>query len=136
MMLREALPSDCDEVARLWHVAGLTRPWNDPRADFDLALASPNSTILLSDDDTAIVGTIMVGFDGHRGWVYYLAVDPRHQRHGIGRDLMTAAECWLADRGCQRVRLMVRGDNDATRGFYAAIGYDTQDVVTFGRTLG
>ena len=76
----------------LWQAAGLTRPWNDPGADFDLALANPTSTILLTRDDDAIIGTVMVGFDGHRGWVYYLASDPSRLKGGIGRTLMSAAE--------------------------------------------
>ncbi len=119
----------------LWQAAGLTRPWNDPGADFDLALANPTSTILLARDDDAIVGTVMVGFDGHRGWVYYLASDPSRLKGGIGRALMTAAENWLKELGCPRIRLMVRSDNCNAAGFYASIGYENQDVLTLGRTL-
>lgn len=126
---------DCESVVALWHAAGLTRPWNDPRADFALALASPSSTILLKRADSQVVGSVMVGFDGHRGWVYYLATSPDARGHGIGRALMTGAEAWLKARACPKVQLMVRGDNHAARGFYDAIGYDLQDVVTIGRRL-
>lgn len=119
----------------LWHAAGLTRPWNDPAADFDRALSAPGSTILVARDGARLVGSVMAGFDGHRGWVYYLAADPDRRQRGIGRRLMGAAEDWLRQQGCPRIRLMVRGDNTAARGFYAALGYDEQDVVTMGRTL-
>ena len=135
MSIAPATPDDRDAVIALWHAAGLTRPWNDPGSDFDLALGKPASTILVARDGTDIVGSVMVGFDGHRGWVYYLATDPARRRAGIGRALMAAAESWLVGFGCARVRLMARTDNVAARGFYAAIGYEAQDVVTLGRTL-
>lgn len=119
----------------LWRAAGLTRPWNDPGADFDLALASPASAILLARDGAAAIGAVMVGFDGHRGWVYYLASEPTRRGEGIGRALMAAAEDWLRARSCPKIQLMVRTDNAAAQGFYAALGYDVQDVVTIGRRL-
>ena len=77
----------------------------------------------------------MVGFDGHRGWIYYLATDPARISNGIGRALMSAAEEWLSKRGCTRIRLMVRKDNIAALGFYETIGYGAQDVVTLGRNF-
>ena len=119
----------------MWQAAGLTRPWNDPGSDFDLALHGPGSTVLLAHDEQGVVGSVMVGFDGHRGWVYYLATSPDQLKRGIGRQLMAAAEAWLRERGCPRIRLMVRDDNLAARGFYRAIGYEDQAVVTMGRTL-
>lgn len=133
--IHAALPSDRDDVVALWHAAGLTRPWNDPRADFDLALGSNNSTLLLARAAQVLSGSVMVGFDGHRGWVYYLATAPEVRGRGIGRELMRAAETWLVSVGCPKIQLMVRGDNAAARGFYAALGYELQDVVTLGRRL-
>jgi len=126
---------DRSAVIALWQAAGLTRPWNDPGSDFDLALSNPTSAVLIARDGDAVIGSVMTGFDGHRGWVYYLATDPDHLKRGIGRALMAAAEDWLRQRGCPRLRLMVRGDNLAARGFYRAIGYDDQDVVVMGRNL-
>jgi ribosomal protein S18 acetylase RimI-like enzyme len=122
-------------VVALWHAAGLTRPWNDPQADFDLALANPTSAVLLACDGEALIGSVMVGFDGHRGWVYYLASDPARRGQGLGRRLMAAAEDWLRERGCPKIQLMVRNDNAAAQGFYAALGYAVQDVATIGRRL-
>jgi ribosomal protein S18 acetylase RimI-like enzyme len=130
-----ATTADRDAAIALWIAAGLTRPWNDPGADFDLAMSNPTSTVLLARLGEALAGSVMVGFDGHRGWVYYLATDPKHLKQGIARDLMKAAEAWLIELGCSRIRLMVRTDNTAASGFYDAIGYDRQDVVTLGRTL-
>lgn len=133
--LRTASRDDRDAVIALWRAANLTRPWNDPGADFDLALENPTSTVLVARQHGALVGSVMVGFDGHRGWVYYLASDPLQPLRGIGKALMEAAEQWLRGLGCLRIRLMVRTDNLAARGFYTAIGYEDQDVVTLGRTL-
>ena len=122
-------------MVALWQAAGLIRPWNDPYSDYDLALSNPTSIILLARSHAALVGSVMVGFDGHRGWVYYLACDREQRGRGIGRALMTAAEVWLRERGCPKIQLMVRGDNAAARGFYVAVGYAEQDVVTIGRRL-
>ena len=130
-----AVDADRAAVIALWQAAGLTRPWNEPGSDFDLALHGPGSTVLLAHDEQGVVGSVMVGFDGHRGWVYYLATSPDQLKRGIGRQLMAAAEAWLRERGCPRIRLMVRDDNLAARGFYRAIGYEDQAVVTMGRTL-
>ena len=135
MKIEPASAGDRAAVIALWQAAGLTRPWNDLGSDFDLALANPTSTILLAHDEAGLAGSVMAGFDGHRGWVYYLATDPDRLKHGVGRALMAAAEDWLRRLGCPRVRLMVRHDNLGARGFYTAIGYDDQDVVTMGRTL-
>lgn len=133
--IRDALSQDREAVVALWEAAGLTRPWNDPRADFDLALATATSAVLLAERDGAVCGSVMVGFDGHRGWVYYLAAAPDHRREGIGRSLMLAAEAWLAAIGSPKIQLMVRSDNQEARGFYEALGYALQDVVTIGKRL-
>jgi len=128
-----ATAADREDTVALWEAAGLTRPWNDPRSDFDLALATPTSTVLLARDNERLSGSVMVGFDGHRGWVYYLAAAPDSRRQGVGRMLMRAAEEWLQAHGCPKIQLMVRGDNAQARGFYAALGYELQDVVTVGK---
>lgn len=131
--IRAATAGDREATVALWEAAGLTRPWNDARADFDLALGNPTSTILLAEAGTQLVGSVMIGFDGHRGWVYYLATEPDRREQGIGRAIMAAAEDWLRARGSPKVQLMVRGDNAVARGFYAALGYELQDVVTIGK---
>jgi len=135
-MIEDANAADAAAVVALWRACGLTRPWNDPDADFALALGNSTSTVLVARDDAALAGSVMVGFDGHRGWIYYLAVAPDRQRAGVGRALMAAAEAWLAERGAPKVQLMVRGGNAAAVGFYEALGLERQDVVVFGRFLG
>lgn len=135
LKIEPATSADASAVIALWHACGLTRPWNDPQADFDLALATSTSAILVAREVDAIVASIMTGFDGHRGWVYYLGVDPAQRRHGLGRQMMAAAEGWLRDAGAPKIQLMVRGDNQAATGFYRALGYQLQDVVTIGRRL-
>ncbi|WP_226018544.1 GNAT family acetyltransferase [Novosphingobium sp. FKTRR1] len=133
--IRQATAADEAAVIALWQAAGLTRPWNDPETDFRLALANPTSCVLVAQEAAALDGAVMVGFDGHRGWVYYLSVTPGHQRCGIGRALMAAAEDWLRARQCPKIMFMVRTDNLATKAFYAALGYETQSVETLGRRL-
>jgi ribosomal protein S18 acetylase RimI-like enzyme len=131
---REAIGADAAAVAALWEACGLTRPWNDPYADFAQALDGATSTILVTGQGP-LSGSVMVGFDGHRGWVYYLAVAPDHRRHGLGRILMAAAEAWLRARGAPKIQLMVRDDNHAALGFYEALGLERQKVVTLGKFL-
>lgn len=129
----EAVASDAEAVIALWHECGLTRPWNDPHQDFDRALAWPASTILVARKGTALLGSAMIGYDGHRGWVYYLAVSPDRQRSGLGRRIMDAAENWLRERGTPKIQLMVRTSNTATLDFYSTLGFERQDTVTLGK---
>lgn len=122
-------------MVALWRDCGLTRPWNDPDADFALALANDASVVLVAREGDGIAGSVMAGFDGHRGWVYYLAVAPGYRRGGQGRTLMAAAEAWLRERRAPKIQLMVRGGNAEALGFYEALGLERQDVVTLGRFL-
>jgi ribosomal protein S18 acetylase RimI-like enzyme len=124
-----------DDAVALWHEAGLTRPWNDPREDLCRALRGPTSTILGLLEGGTLLATAMVGHDGHRGWVYYLAVAPAARHQGRGRAMMDACEAWLLERGVPKLNLMMRGENTAARGFYAALGYTNDDVVVFSRRL-
>ncbi len=116
------------DAVTLWQAAGLTRPWNDPFTDAQRALAGPSSTILAVQDGTRLAGTVMVGHDGHRGWVYYLAVATDARRAGLGHALMAAAMDWLRTAGVPRLNLMVRADNAAAAGFYRALGFRLSDV--------
>lgn len=131
------LPADrTDDAVALWHASSLTRPWNDPSADLTRALTGPASTVLCAQDAHGrLLGTAMVGHDGHRGWVYYLAVQPDVRRSGLGRDLMQASERWLQERGVPKVNLMVRTTNTAVVAFYESLGYEDGDVVVLGKFL-
>ena len=134
-VIAAAVAGERDAVVALWRACGLTRPWNDPDQDFARALDSGASAVLVARAGTTLEGAVMVGYDGHRGWVYYLAVAPERRGSGLGRALMAAAEQWLGGRGAPKIQLMVRADNEAALGFYAALGLERQDVVTLGRFL-
>ena len=127
-MIRPLEPADREAAVALWHEVGLTRPWNDPYADFDRAQA-----VLGAFEADTLVGTAMVGHDGHRGWVYYLAVDPGHRDRGLGRALMAACEAWVRERGIPKIDVMVRNENAEVRGFYEALGWQLDDVVVYSR---
>jgi ribosomal protein S18 acetylase RimI-like enzyme len=120
----------------LWERAGLTRPWNPPDEDFDRAVDGPTSTVLGGFDDAVLVATAMVGHDGHRGWVYYLAVAPDRRHSGVGGTMVHGAEEWLRQAGVPKLLLMVRSTNAAALGFYDALGFATEDVVVRSRWLG
>jgi hypothetical protein len=126
---------DVAEVIGLWKRAGLVREWNDPSDDIALARKEANSTILLGRHEGALVASVLVGHDGHRGWVYYVSVDPDHRSRNYGRDIMNAAEDWLRARGIAKLQLMVRGDNIQVHAFYRSIGYYVQERVTFAKWL-
>jgi ribosomal protein S18 acetylase RimI-like enzyme len=135
MDIRVATADDRDGVTGLWETAGLTRPWNPPDMDFARALAGPSSTILVGFDEDELVATAMVGDDGHRGWIYYVAVPERRRSEGLGVEIVRAAESWLRERGCPKVELMVRDDNVEVVGFYEALGYVPDAVRVLGRRL-
>ena len=123
------------EVVQLWKRAGLVREWNDPTGDIELARKERNSTILLGRHDGALAASVLVGHDGHRGWVYYVSVDPDHRLKDYARQIMTAAEDWLRARGIMKLQLMVRGDNARVHAFYRSLGYYVQQRTTFAKWL-
>ena len=128
-----ALDATAAEAAvALWQACGLTRPWNDPYSDFQRAVDGDSSVVLGAYDDE-LIGTAMVGVDGHRGWVYYVASAPDRRGEGIGRALMAAAEDWVESRGMPKIQLMVRRSNTTVVDFYAALGYEEQDCIVLGR---
>jgi ribosomal protein S18 acetylase RimI-like enzyme len=122
-------------VIALWQACGLTRPWNDPSADIALARREPHSTVLIGRDDGAIVATAMVGHDGHRGWVYYVATDPERRGRGYGRAIMNAAEDWLRAAGIAKLQLLVRRENVKAGAFYQSIGYAEAQTIVFAKWL-
>ena len=126
---------DVAELIVLWRRAGLVREWNDPTGDIALARRDGNATVLLGRIDGAAAASVLVGHDGHRGWVYYVSVDPDHRTKGFGRAIMQAAEDWLRARGILKLQLMVRGDNAQVHAFYQSIGYYDQQRTTFAKWL-
>jgi len=127
--------ADIAEVIALWRRCGLTRPWNDPAADIALARKGPNAAVLAGRNGGGIVASVLVGHDGHRGWVYYVAVDPDCRHWGYGRVVMDAAEDWLRRRGIEKLQLMVRPDNSQVQTFYQSLGYLAQERIIYAKWL-
>ena len=135
MQIRVANEDDKLRVISLWRECGLVRPWNSPEKDIDFALQGPSSTALVLEFNGNILGSVLVGHDGHRGTVYYVSISPDHQKRGFGETLMTAAEDWLRDRGVWKVNLLVRRENEAAVQFYVKQGYGDQDCIALGKRL-
>lgn len=135
MDIRTFEERDRGAVIALWQACDLTRPWNDPDSDISFCLSRPESTVLVGEQAGKLVASVMTGHDGHRGWLYYLAVDPAAQKGGKGRAMVAAAEAWLQDRGVPKVMLMVRPENEKVRAFYDALGYTEEPRVIFSRRL-
>jgi len=135
MNIRPYAAGDENAVVALWERAGLTRTWNDPRKDIRRKLKVRPDLLLVAELDGVVVGTVMVGYDGHRGWINYLGVDPDQRRKGIGRALMAEAERLLRIEGCPKINLQVRNSNGDAIEFYRQIGFVMDDVVSFGKRL-
>jgi ribosomal protein S18 acetylase RimI-like enzyme len=134
--VRAVADADVPAVIDIWTRAEVTRPWNDPEKDIAFARSAPHAAILVGLIDDVLAATVMVGEDGHRGWVYYVAADPHLHGKGLGRAMMAAAEDWLKARGIWKLQLMVRGDNLKARGFYEALGFKQVDTVVFQKVIG
>lgn len=128
--------ADVDGVVALWERCGLLVPHNDPHRDIQSARRAPDAEVLVADVLGKVVATAMVGYDGHRGWLYYVAVDPGRQRKGMGRQVVAAAEAWMRARGVPKAELMIRATNDKVRGFYDRIGWTEEPVVVMSQTFG
>ena len=135
MRLAPYAASDQAEVIELWKRCGLTRPWNDPVKDIQRKLTEQPELFLVGKLDGRIVASAMAAFDGHRGWVNYLAVDPSHQRKGFGRMLMLHIEEALEARGCPKLNIQVRTGNKDVLEFYRKLGYTLDDTVSLGKRL-
>jgi ribosomal protein S18 acetylase RimI-like enzyme len=136
MLIRPALAAEEAAVTALWRACGLAMPWNDIEAEFRLALGRPNSDILVAVLDERVVGSVMVGHEGHRGWLYYVATDPAFRGQGIARQLIGEAEAWLEARHMPKVQLMVRATNAAVTRYYEVLGYKVVPVAVMQKLLG
>jgi len=135
MRIRAFEPGDEAAIVTLWQECGLTRPWNDPRKDIARKLTEQPDLFLVGTIGDEVIASAMVGFDGHRGWVYYLAVAERHRRHSLGRALMQEAERLLIERGCPKLNLQVRSTNAGVIEFYRKLGYVPDETVSLGKRL-
>ena len=135
MKIRPMREADGAAVMALWESCGLTRLWNDARNDIHFAKQNPSSEILVGEDSGQIIASVMVGHDGHRGAIYYLAVSPQRQRQGLGRAIHDAAIAWLQNAGVWKINLMVRLENTQVVSFYEKLGYRPNNVVSLARAI-
>lgn len=135
MEIRPATVSDTDALSSLWKSCDLTRPWNDTASDIQLALTARESTILVGEFDDKIISSVMCGFDGHRGWLYYVAVHPDHQKKGLSRKMTVAGEDWLRERGCPKVEVIIREGNKAVQSIYEKLDYKVEPRVLMSKWL-
>jgi ribosomal protein S18 acetylase RimI-like enzyme len=135
MEMRPYQDSDEAIVVRLWAECGLVRSWNDPHKDIRRKLAVQPEFFLVGVLDGAVIATVMAGFDGHRGWVNYLAVAEKFRRRGLGRMLMQRVENQLRDMGCPKLNMQVRSSNAAVMAFYERLGYRRDEAVSLGKRL-
>ena len=126
---------DTESVVRLWAACGLTVPWNDPYKDIQRKVSVGDNLFLVALHDGQITGSVMSGYEGHRGWINYLAVDPEYRKLGLGRELMHEVEQRLLSLDCPKINLQVRASNSAVIDFYEAIGFTDDKVKSFGKRL-
>jgi ribosomal protein S18 acetylase RimI-like enzyme len=135
LAFRELQDENLESVVSLWKTCDLTRTWNDPYKDIQFARDGATSAVLVGFFEERLVAAVMVGHDGHRGVLYYLAVDPAFQKRGFGKATVAAAESWLRERGVWKINLMVRSDNEKAGRFYERLGYEVNPVTSFGKRL-
>ncbi|WP_114193227.1 GNAT family acetyltransferase [Edaphovirga cremea] len=135
MEIRVFRQDDFEEVITLWERCDLLRPWNDPEMDIERKLNHDPELFLVAQVGGELVGTVMGGYDGHRGAAYYLGVHPDFRGRGIANALISRLEKKLIARGCPKINIMVREDNDAILGMYEKLGYEIQDIISLGKRL-
>ena len=132
---REHKDMDVESVVSLWKACELTRAWNDPYKDIQFAREGGTSTVLVGLLKEKLIASVMAGHDGHRGVLYYLAVDPEYQKRGFGKAAVAAAETWLCERGVWKINLMVRSENEKAGRFYEQMGYELNPVTSYAKRL-
>lgn len=135
MHIRPYLESDEQAVVALWHTCGLTRPWNDPHKDIARKLTVQRELFLVGELQGRLIATVMAGFEGHRGWVNYLAVAPEQRGRGYAATLMKVVEDKFIEAGCPKVNLLVRAANTPVLEFYRRLGYAADEAVPLGKRL-
>jgi ribosomal protein S18 acetylase RimI-like enzyme len=133
--LRPYQESDQEQVIRLWQRCGLVVAWNNPKRDIERKLKVNPDLFLIAEQGGEVVATCMAGYEGHRGWINYLAVSPEYRRRGIAREIMAEAERRLKAAGCPKINLQIRGRNKEVIAFYRSIGYKMDDVLSMGKRL-
>ena len=135
MKIRAYRPGDEDGIIQLWTECGLVRSWNDPAKDIRRKLQVNPEWFLVGEDENGLIASCMVGYDGHRGWINYLAVRPDKRRQGFARLMVRHAESQLEKAGCPKINLQIRTSNKEAIRFYEKIGYATDEVISMGKRL-
>lgn len=135
MIVRSFREEDRQAVVALWEQSGLIVPWNDPAADIDRKLSVQPELFVVGTESGRLIGTAMGGYDGHRGWIYYLAIEPGSRGRGWGRRLVEAVSERLQRKGCVKVNIMVRAANRQVADFYRRLGFKTDEVICLGKRL-
>lgn len=133
--IRPCLEADRAAVVRVWRACGLCHPTNDPNKDIDRKVAHSPEGLLVAEAGGLVIGTVMVGYDGHRGWINFLGVLPEWRRRGVGAALLERAEVLLREMDCPKINLQVRSSNLEVITFYEARGYLQEDRANLGRRL-
>ena len=134
-IIRPYLESDLDDIIALWELCDLTRPWNNPEIDIFRKVAHKDGLFLVAVKDDQLIATLMGGYDGHRGWVNYLAVHPHAQRNGVTTALIQQLEKRLIALGCPKLQLLLPKENIDVYSFYEQLGYEEMDMVCLGKRL-
>jgi len=135
MHIRPFQTGDQEAVVSLWRQCDLVRPWNDPGKDIRRKLQVRSEWFLVGELNRKIIACVMVGYEGHRGWLNYLAVAPEHRRCGYARAIVAEAERLLRQAGCPKINLQIRTSNHGVLEFYRKLGYSVDDVVSMGKRL-
>ncbi len=135
MIVEQYKPEYENAVIELWEKCDLTRPWNYPGLDIARKMKVNPELFLVGQIDGKIVACAMGGYEGHRGWVYYLGVDPEYRRQGLGKQMMDAVETRLLEMGCPKINIQVRDGNTNALNFFSKIGYSTEDRISLGKRL-
>ena len=135
MQIRPFEFKDTESVISLWDRCQLTVPWNDPKKDIDRKSAVGKELFLVGSANGVIVAAVMGGYEGHRGWMNYLAVDPDYQRQGYGQQLVQALEKELLSLGCPKINLQIRQGNHAVQAFYESLGFSEDKVMSMGKRI-
>ncbi|MFW1858659.1 GNAT family acetyltransferase [Acinetobacter defluvii] len=134
-IIRQYIDTDLEDIITLWEACDLTRPWNNPEIDIFRKIAQKDGLFLLAVKDEQLIATVMGGYDGHRGWVNYLAVHPHYQRNGIATALLQQLEKRLIAIGCPKLQLLIHKENMEVQNFYEQLGYEELDVICLGKRL-
>ncbi len=135
MKIRMFKNTDKSRIIELWNLCGLVVPWNDPSKDIDIKVANDTELFLVLEQEGEIIASVMGGYEGHRGWANYLAVDPLFQGGGAGKALMNTLETKLKEKGCPKINLQVRSTNEEVIAFYKHLGYGVDQSVSMGKRL-